>query len=231
MSSLGAEVLKIDFQYKSAARVKVYVDGRPFSPWNAMAEILNEYAMTVWWGFIKGAESFSEIEEHLQGLKRRLDRIQGPEKLKVIYVDNCCNVRRKLQSIFGAHVLVKLDIYHWLARWDDAIRDKKSERYPVFKSLMSRAVLQPSQDEYQSKANELQQKLGRTPTVKEILKACNKATPPQQDIHQSSRAIIEYFLLEDARIVAATPVRAEDCLLYTSPSPRDQRGSRMPSSA
>jgi len=23
----------------------------------------------------------------------------------------------------------------------------------------------------------------------------------------------------------------EDCLLYTSPSPRDQRGSRMPSSA
>ena len=25
--------------------------------------------------------------------------------------------------------------------------------------------------------------------------------------------------------------RSEDCLLYTSPSPRDQRGSRMPSSA
>ena len=25
--------------------------------------------------------------------------------------------------------------------------------------------------------------------------------------------------------------RLEDCLLYTSPSPRDQRGSRMPSSA
>ena len=27
------------------------------------------------------------------------------------------------------------------------------------------------------------------------------------------------------------PLRYEDCLLYTSPSPRDQRGSRMPSSA
>ena len=25
--------------------------------------------------------------------------------------------------------------------------------------------------------------------------------------------------------------QAQDCLLYTSPSPRDQRGSRMPSSA
>ena len=27
------------------------------------------------------------------------------------------------------------------------------------------------------------------------------------------------------------PKQLEDCLLYTSPSPRDQRGSRMPSSA
>ena len=29
----------------------------------------------------------------------------------------------------------------------------------------------------------------------------------------------------------AFEVQATDCLLYTSPSPRDQRGSRMPSSA
>ena len=28
-----------------------------------------------------------------------------------------------------------------------------------------------------------------------------------------------------------TYVPVKDCLLYTSPSPRDQRGSRMPSSA
>ena len=28
-----------------------------------------------------------------------------------------------------------------------------------------------------------------------------------------------------------TPATADTCLLYTSPSPRDQRGSRMPSSA
>ena len=29
----------------------------------------------------------------------------------------------------------------------------------------------------------------------------------------------------------AAAAKAKDCLLYTSPSPRDQRGSRMPSSA
>eukprot|EP00829_Urostomides_striatus_P007359 TRINITY_DN18191_c0_g1_i1.p2 TRINITY_DN18191_c0_g1~~TRINITY_DN18191_c0_g1_i1.p2 ORF type:complete len:104 (+),score=44.62 TRINITY_DN18191_c0_g1_i1:63-374(+) len=31
--------------------------------------------------------------------------------------------------------------------------------------------------------------------------------------------------------VAAKIAHKKDCLLYTSPSPRDQRGSRMPSSA
>ena len=32
-------------------------------------------------------------------------------------------------------------------------------------------------------------------------------------------------------LAQGTRVRYTDCLLYTSPSPRDQRGSRMPSSA
>ena len=36
---------------------------------------------------------------------------------------------------------------------------------------------------------------------------------------------------EDALVVLLVDEQSEDCLLYTSPSPRDQRGSRMPSSA
>ena len=35
----------------------------------------------------------------------------------------------------------------------------------------------------------------------------------------------------DRRLDAAAPAVFYGCLLYTSPSPRDQRGSRMPSSA
>ena len=34
-----------------------------------------------------------------------------------------------------------------------------------------------------------------------------------------------------ARLTPEIPIVSEDCLLYTSPSPRDQRGTRMPSSA
>ena len=42
------------------------------------------------------------------------------------------------------------------------------------------------------------------------------------------------YLLQCCRSVELNSVKAamvESCLLYTSPSPRDQRGSRMPSSA
>ena len=155
--NLGGEVLSIDFQYKSAHRVKVYINGKPFSPFKAMATILNEVNMVVWWAFLRGSRSFTKIEKELRALKRQFDRIQGPDKLKVIYVDNCCQVCSKLQAIFGTHVLVCLDIFHWLARWDDCIQDKKSPRYRVFKSLMSRAVLQASELEYQAQKAELSQ--------------------------------------------------------------------------
>ena len=40
---------------------------------------------------------------------------------------------------------------------------------------------------------------------------------------------IEKYLSEQLNVIYTTPIKA--CLLYTSPSPRDQRGCRMPSSA
>ena len=38
-------------------------------------------------------------------------------------------------------------------------------------------------------------------------------------------------LIADGKQIAFVTQHPEGCLLYTSPSPRDQRGSRMPSSA
>ena len=40
-----------------------------------------------------------------------------------------------------------------------------------------------------------------------------------------------HFDDKNSLILAAFERATKDCLLYTSPSPRDQRGSRMPSSA
>ena len=53
---------------------------------------------------------------------------------------------------------------------------------------------------------------------------------------RSARALQEAFNLRSTVAVLGFAVRSlgqmlEDCLLYTSPSPRDKRQSRMPSSA
>ena len=51
-------------------------------------------------------------------------------------------------------------------------------------------------------------------------------------VAQNKKARHDYEILEtyEAGIVL-TGTEIKSCLLYTSPSPRDQRGSRMPSSA
>lgn len=203
MLNLGGFVLSLDFCYGPATRIRVYANGKPFTPWKGMATILNEDNMVIWWAFLEGSESIDEIAPSLRKLKLRLDRVQGLDQLKVIYVDNCCDVRAKLQAIFGPNVLVKLDIYHWQARWDAIILDKDGERYAVFRGLMSRAVLEVAPAEFEEKKNVLLQKLKRQPTVKEVRKLCKKKTPPAEQIEKSVRAIVEYFLLEDARTVAS----------------------------
>ena len=55
-------------------------------------------------------------------------------------------------------------------------------------------------------------------------------------VYESMRAGASGFLLKDCpadELIRAVHLiaKGEACLLYTSPSPRDQRGSRMPSSA
>ena len=54
---------------------------------------------------------------------------------------------------------------------------------------------------------------------------------------RADMAHIKYYLKTDTNNIFDTKIASKlarsysDCLLYTSPSPRDQRGSRMPSSA
>ena len=47
----------------------------------------------------------------------------------------------------------------------------------------------------------------------------------------NDKPIDEFEVVSKSVRVSKSQDKGEDCLLYTSPSPRDQRGSRMPSSA
>ena len=53
-------------------------------------------------------------------------------------------------------------------------------------------------------------------------------------MHRAAQALIgehDYTTFRDTACQAKSPIRSVDCLLYTSPSPRDLSTSRMPSSA
>ena len=58
---------------------------------------------------------------------------------------------------------------------------------------------------------------------------------PLSVARQPSWAEVQWLVSPAGRVTGADPnlffTRLQICLLYTSPSPRDQRGSRMPSSA
>ena len=60
------------------------------------------------------------------------------------------------------------------------------------------------------------------------------ATDDGDDLAQILQALEEAEAAEQSQVQSegeVVPAESTGCLLYTSPSPRDQRGSRMPSSA
>ena len=59
-----------------------------------------------------------------------------------------------------------------------------------------------------------------------ILAACQTETTPQQQSSKPEIAMPDFSRLQQLKQPAP-----KACLLYTSPSPRDKRQSRMPSSA
>ena len=54
---------------------------------------------------------------------------------------------------------------------------------------------------------------------------------PTQLIDVGRISDLSYINQSNGHVAIGAMTKHKDCLLYTSPSPRDQRGSRMPSSA
>jgi hypothetical protein len=65
------------------------------------------------WQFTKGT-SFEQVRTVLEDL-HCLSQEQG-KKIQTVYIDDCCRLRSKIQSIFGTTVAVKLDLFHAIQR-------------------------------------------------------------------------------------------------------------------
>ena len=206
MTQLGGEVLSIDWAYKPSSRIIVNWNDTQIRPWKAMTTIMNEDNMLIWWGFLQGSESVVEIKDDLSRLRERIERVNAKKghRLQAIYVDNCCNVRESLQSIFGEDVEVLLDFFHWLQRWDDIFQDTKSEEARAFKRMITQCVLVATDKEYKEKEAELNARLKRPPKVHEVLKKCRRVTANADDMEKAIRKVVQFFLTIDAERATAT---------------------------
>ena len=144
MYGLSGQILKIDFNYKLAKKVRRNGRGITFRPYIGMVTIQNEDGLTVFWKLLRGSESLKDITPDLKSLRQRLEsnnlQILGPNpnpenerhgKILAIYVDNCCNVCCILQPLFP-FTEIKLDVFHRLQRWNEEMNDNSSKQAGLF---------------------------------------------------------------------------------------------------
>ena len=118
--------ISIDYTFKVAANLGyVRPDGRWISQYGSLLIVLDNCGKGIAWQFTSST-SIDEVKPMLSLLKKRL--MSQTSNLQTIYVDNCCIVRAKLQSIFGTQVRVCLDIFHASQR----LLRRMSKRDPLF---------------------------------------------------------------------------------------------------
>jgi hypothetical protein len=147
-------------------------------------------------------ESMSEMQVHLRQIKKRLQRQQKPTKI-VIYVDNCCIVREKILEVWP-DAIVKLDIFHWLKRWNQILKQPHSLEAGVFRALMSKVVPVASKTEYDRVPTKLQEKVMAQKqmgpiTVGEVLRKCKTVAPPKEETEELVLSVLSYSIKRTLR--------------------------------
>ena len=131
MASLSTvKYISIDHTFKVAANLGyLRPDGRWITQYNSLFIVLNDIGQVLAWQLTK-TSSIDECTQLLSELKQRL--LTSGAQLDEIYVDNCCTIKTKLQSILGSHIHVYLDIFHATQR----ITKKIPKRHPLCKVVM-----------------------------------------------------------------------------------------------
>ena len=99
-------------------------DNRWIMQYEALFCVLNSKGQMATWRLTPRL-SFGEIQDDLIALRDRL--LSQGKVLKEFYIDNCCSWRKKLQAVFGDHLVVYLDIFHAVKR----VSDKIPKRHPL----------------------------------------------------------------------------------------------------
>ncbi|XP_034035737.1 uncharacterized protein LOC117518641 [Thalassophryne amazonica] len=141
LSTFGT-VLKMDSTKKVVK--KLSGEGEGSAEW--FTSIGNEFSQIVTF-VLTCEESTDKLEPMCRGLVQRFQTANQPTP-KILYVAHgCCRAQcpTAVETLFQPWVdngmVVRLDIFHWIHRFDTAIRTESHSRYAAFKSALAGAVL------------------------------------------------------------------------------------------
>ena len=99
--------ISFDHTFKVAANIGYHrEDGVWVSQYNSLFLVMNGNGQVVTWQ-LRSSTSLDQVQSVLRCVSERSKKQQQP--IECIYADDCCKVRKKLQTIFGNMVEVKLD--------------------------------------------------------------------------------------------------------------------------
>ncbi|KAL0188362.1 hypothetical protein M9458_015461, partial [Cirrhinus mrigala] len=129
---------------------KLSGDGKGTAEWcTNVANELGQILVSV----LTCEESLNKMRPMAEGLMERYRRA-GEAPPELMYVDRgCCRVHgvSSVEQLFSEWtdrgMLVRLDIFHWIHRFDAALRTNHHPKYALFKSALSAAVFAYNKDD------------------------------------------------------------------------------------
>ena len=131
MTALTAtDWIAFDHTFKVASNIGYYRAGKWIKQYGSAFFVISEGGQVLGWQFTDST-SLDDVSPLLQGIVRR-HRKAGID-IKRVCVDNCCQVRGKLYSLFGENITINLDLFHAVQR----VKRKLSSCHTYYNTCLS----------------------------------------------------------------------------------------------
>lgn len=117
--------ISFDHTFKVTANIGFLREDNVWVPqYDSVFMVMNSKGQVITWQLTKGT-SFVQIEPLLSDLHHRAN--QQKQQLQMVYIDDCCKLRNKIQSVFGTDVSVKLDVFHAVQRITKTLPKRRAQ--------------------------------------------------------------------------------------------------------
>ena len=132
--SYGSPWLSCDHTFKSVGNVGTVraADNHWIKQYSGLFCVMNADGQVLSWKLTKTL-TFEDIQDRLLALRERLQK--HGEQVEQFFVDTCCSLRSKLQSIFGPQLKVYLDVFHAVQRITKTLPKRHPYHRDCLKSL------------------------------------------------------------------------------------------------